>query len=132
MATALVRFSHQALQSTAARATQQFCPRGSEFRRSHDRFSCGYPSKYLTFAVAEFDILLGRAIEPLDVSERVECHQMQRWFVTVQYLTFISAHPDTADIPGRAGDRNDKSSSNTGVACAMDHLQSGRGSRSGS
>jgi len=27
-------FSHQALQSTAARATQQFCPRGSEFRRS--------------------------------------------------------------------------------------------------
>src|ERR1700676_1344999 len=50
---------------------------GQNFADLNDRFSCGYPSKYLTFAVAEFDILLGRIIEPLDVSERVKCHQMQ-------------------------------------------------------
>jgi Mu transposase, C-terminal len=49
-----------------------------EYEEKERRESAGgYPSKYLTFAVAEFDILLGRAIEPLDVSERVKCHQMQ-------------------------------------------------------
>src|SRR6202041_102378 len=73
---------------------------GQNFADLNDRFSCGYPSKYLTFAIAEFDILLGRAIERLDGSERVKCHQMQCWFVTVQYLKLIAAHPDIADVPG--------------------------------
>ena len=74
------------------------------FADLNDRFSCGYPSDDLTFAIIEGNILPDHAIEPLNVSERVKRHHMQQWFVTICYLAVMAAHPDIADVfPQRLG-----------------------------
>src|SRR6478609_4872200 len=73
-----------------------------------DRLSCRYPGEDFAFAVAELAGLPDLAAQPLNLSKRIKRHQVQGRLVTVRYLEVMSAHPDTADISGGAGDGDNK------------------------